>query len=334
MGKNKPQGINIFIIFFRAIWLYTKHILILSKVTIIPLLGIIAGIVWIFGIAFYMAHNISNYISLQSVSGILTYFLALIMITLPGFVIFIKSFWEYTILLVSLNSIIGNLTRQNSIKDIKIHNQAVKLKSREFIILLTLLTIIYAVGFAVPVAFFSFPVLASKLNISLEPIISLSFIFLGIISLLVFLVILNYLSLCFQIFAFENMSAFKILKKSWSLVEGNFWKILFLGIFIFILVNFAIPEFIMALIEKTPLITFISAPFQNYVNTLAQNPAINAQPSLISYLNTIDISKNIALMLIGSTITMFLLPLGSACYTLAYFDIVNMRNIKKSHKNV
>ena len=69
--------------------------------------------------------------------------------------------------------------------------------------------------------------MSAMLNIQLTPIISLGFAGLGLIALLIYFAALNYLSLSFQVFAFENISAENVIKRSWSLVEGNFWRYFF-----------------------------------------------------------------------------------------------------------
>ena len=52
---------------------------------------------------------------------------------------------------------VKNLTKQTYLIDIKVHNQAVKLKSKEYVLLLTLLVLIYAVGIAIPFSLLIFP---------------------------------------------------------------------------------------------------------------------------------------------------------------------------------
>ena len=89
MGKSKSQTMDVFSIFFNSILFYIKNFIILSKAVIISLIGIFAGTIWILGSVYFLARNIQGYLPNDSVSRILIYFLALIVITLPGFVIFI-----------------------------------------------------------------------------------------------------------------------------------------------------------------------------------------------------------------------------------------------------
>lgn len=331
MSKNLYQQMNILKIFFKGLLIYIKNFIPLSRVMIFPVFGQIVGIIWILLAAYIFARNISTLLPADIISSILLVFLILIVITLPGFALMVKAFWEYTIVMVSLNSMIANIIRQNHIKDTEIHTQTIKLRSREYISLLTLLILIWVLGLIPASALMIFPVISSYFGISLPVLIPLGLIGLGIAALLAYFVVLNYVSLCFQVFAFENISPYNVLKRSWQLVEGNFWRIVFLGLILSVVTTNLIPGIVQALIDNTPVISFITVPFQSYITILAGSPDIHISLPFITGADSSisGISRIVALWSLGGIITMFLLPLGSACYTLLYFDVISRKNKKK-----
>jgi len=329
MNKSKPQ-MNIFQVIFRGIVIYLKNFIPLSKVMLFPVFGQIFGIAWILFAAFYLSHNMAKSFTPEAfTNNLLFIFLILIVATLPGFFIFTKAFWEYMVAMVSLNSMVSNIIKQGHLKDIQVHNHLVKVKSREYIGLLLFLSLIWLAGLMLP----------SLIFFVQSPFVSIMFIGLELIAFMILTIVSIYLSISYQVFAFENLSVINTVKRSWNLVEGNFWKTFFLGFVVFLLTSFLIPKIFLTMADKTSLTTIMIQPLQPYAANLSSNPIYlniissgligqKVLPTAFSY----QVVKFIVLSILGGIITSFILPLGSACYTLLYLDIIDRKKFKSKKK--
>ncbi|MDD3013041.1 MAG: hypothetical protein PHC34_05000 [Candidatus Gastranaerophilales bacterium] len=329
MSKTKAQ-MNIFKIIFNSIGIYLKNFIPLSKAMLFPVFGQIFGMAWILFAAFYLSKNLTKSFTPEAfTNNILFIFLILIVAVLPGFIIYIKAFWEYMIAMVSLNSMISNIVKQGHLKDAQVHNRLVKVKSKEYIGLLLFVSLIWLVGLMLPVLIFFIK----------SPFVTVMFIGLELIALMILTIISIYLSISYQVFAFENLSVFNTVKRSWNLVEGNFWRTFFLGFIVLLLTSLFIPKIFLAIADKTLLTSIMVQPLQPFAVNLSDNPVylsiissgIMGQkllPTAFSY----EIIKYIVQASLGGIITAFILPLGSACYTLLYLDIVDRKKFKSKKK--
>lgn len=337
MSKNKIQNMNIFQIIFKGILIYFKNIIPLSKAMLFPVFGQLIGIILILYPSYLFSQNLTGKISGQEIiNNIILIFLGLIILILPGFFIFTKAFWEYMIAMAATNSMISSIIKQGRLKDINTHKQVIKLRSKEYIILLSILSLIWLIGLTLPVCIILFK------NPKNSAVI-LEFLSVEIISTMILSIATIYLSLSYQVFAFENISPVNVIKKSWNLVEGNFWRTFILGSTVFILTGIIIPKIFQAIFANTVLVTYFAHPVNIYINSIIGG-AENIQklsdiaktvplPFKINpaEINTyiIDISKSTVLLISGFIAAGLVLPLGSACYTLLYFDIINKKKINK-----
>ncbi len=334
MIKTKKQ--NIFQIFFNGLKIYLKNFIPLTKGMIFPVFGQLVGIILVLSAAYFYTTNYVNTIT-PSITNVLLVFLGLIILTLPGFVIFAKAFWDYMLVMVSLNNLAENIIINGKLRDIRVHNQSVSLRSKEYVILLLMLTLLWLLAMVLPFLVFIF----SSLN---SMIIMLSFIILETISIFMATLISIYLSLSFQIFAFEDISPIKVIKRSWELIEGNFWRTIILCVILFFTTNTIIPTIGRLFYENDFIINNFSVPVQKYLALLLNNQEITAaitdkmiQLNLLPANQTIIefLSKNITLLTIDVVLIAMLLPLGSVCYTILYRDIIYRREkiVKKNKKS-
>jgi len=329
---------NIFKIFFKGLGIYLKNIVPLSSVMIFPVFGQLAGMALILVPTYFYSQNIKTLIDANPFfDSIALIFLLLILIALPGFFIFTKAFWEYMVVSVSLNTMIEAINDQKDLDDLDIHTHAVKLRTDEYVSMLLLMCAIWLIAIFLPFIFYAF---------SIDPAIK-SFLFAGFefIGLLIATILSIYLSLSFQVFAFENLSPINTLKRSCRLIKGNFLRTVFLGIVLSLITGTLIPSIVQSAVQSTVMIDFISYPFKVYTAALLPDPQVLYQTALpIGNLlgasdPIIELSKMLALSTVGIVITAFMLPLGSACYTLLYQDINNRNSVvnkkaKKKTKNV
>lgn len=332
MAKLKNKERNIFSILWEGTKLYLKNFFHLSECMVFPVFGQVIGIFWILGLNIWFTNNLeqfSTYFPALKYSLPLI-FLALTIIVAPGFFMFIKAFWEYMIVCVSLNLFTEDIINNKQIKECKIYNDIIKLRTTDYIVLLSLIALIWLVGLLIPL--FAFVI---NIQSELKP-----FLFVGLEFLMSFAltIVTVYLSLSFQVFAFENYrKPIDVLKRSAKLIHGNFWRSSVLAVILGILTSTVIPAFFQTAIEGSFLLEPLSHPFKELVNHLMQSPVINMfsgmSPSMAQSANLPESFVTVlTLTVIGIIITSFILPYGTACYALLYKDIVCRREKKFKKK--
>lgn len=318
MGKSK-SGTNIFTIIFKSLMIYIKNFLPLSRVMLFPVFGQIIGMFLIFYPTYLYREQYLAKLSGENLQQNLVFILlGLLLLVIPGFTIFIKAFWDYMIAMVSLNTMASDIDKKGSFGDFKIHNSSVKLKTNSYVILLLLLSLFW-------LAVCIFPFLAFFLGIFINTIfIPPIFIAMVLVSVIFSIILAVNLSLAFQIFAFESISSVEVIKKSWNLMKGNFWRTVFMGIVLLIVTTLLVPGLITSVVEKSPLMSYLITPFESYINLFSKNQAF------VEFLTSIKMSAfgfsvAMALSAVGTVVTAMMLPWGSACFTLLYFDILDRK---------
>ncbi len=307
---------TIFKNFLHGLIIYIKNFLPLSRAMLFPVLGQIVGIALIMVPVYFYTQVFLGGIPAESLQKNLIFiFIGLILIIIPGFIIFIKAFWDYMVVMVSLNTMVSDIIEEKPPVKFKIHSGAVKLRTKDYLLLLFILMGIWFVMLAVP---FVLLILSAMV---LNKIFSTIIFFLSMIGCLGILAVISvYLCLSFQVFAFEALSPKDVIMKSYEMIENNFLRTVALGVILFIITGAVVPVIFQELIKNSPLIGYIVVPFQAYIGVILSSTNILVELAKLN-ISLYDISRETALMCIGTVITMFILPLGSACFTLLYFDI-------------
>jgi len=155
MDKIKIQPKNIFGIIIEGTLIYLKNFIPLSRAMLFPIFGQLMGVILIFLPVYLLMENIHRKFSTEVISNnIILVLLALIILIIPGFFVFIKAFWEFTIAMVSLNSMVEEIVKIGPIKDFTVHNHLIKLRSKDYIILLLILALLWLIGLLLPGAIF------------------------------------------------------------------------------------------------------------------------------------------------------------------------------------
>lgn len=307
---NKETGI--FQIFCKGIGIYIANFFSLSRVMLFPVFGHVLGIVMIFAPVYYFRRYLDTLPAGELHHNIWGLFLCILLMVVPGFIIFIKAFWEYMVAMVSLNTMVADITQKGYFDDFNSHNKAVKERSKEYIALLLLLTGIWAVLLLIPFV----GALSQDGSGSAGGLSAIVFLASGI----ALFVLSVWFCLSFQVFAFEKLSPIQTLKRSYNLVKNNFWRVVLLGILVNILANGIIPAIAQAVAEIKPIMDMLVIPFESYYAILADNSVIlNAPPEIQAKLATVP--GNIAIATVGTITTAFVLPFGSACFALLYTDL-------------
>jgi hypothetical protein len=224
---------------------------------------------------------------------------------------------------------VEDITNFKELKAPKLYSQIVRLRSGDYIILITLLSLIWILGLILPVIIFNFDiqdVVKSFLFVGLEFVAFFALSFLSV-----------YLSLAFQVFAFESsINAINAIKKSFCMVINNFWRTLFLGILLFVITGIIVPNIFEVFLKGNFVTNFISYPVKLYVSSIIPDPvalynslSTDFRPLISDPQNIVnEISVSITFSIVSTLITAMMLPLGTACYALLYMDIVKRKELK------
>lgn len=321
---------NIFSIIFKSFLIYLKNIIPLTRPMLFPVFGQVIGVILILGPTYFLTEYIQqNFSHPDIIKNAMFIMLGIIISVIPGFFIFIKAFWEFLVVTVSLNLMVLEVVKDGKLKDYSTYNNAVKLRTKDYIILLLFLTLIWLV---LPIMPFMLAVL--ELSVGIDPIVvGFSLLILFSITFILLCVISVYLSLCYQVFAFESLSAIETLKKSCSIVNKNFFRTLILAIVLGIITGMILPMIIEEAVIKLNLLNWFVIPFKAFIEKLIRNPKqlsdfiFQTTNGVIKLKDTVDVTANMAfLSTLKMIITLLLLPLGSCVYSMLYFDILSRKH--------
>lgn len=298
----KKDSTNTFVgvmkIFFNGLKLYFLNFEKFFKYMSFPIFGQIIGITLIFAASYVFTIHVSTLTTKSPIfDNIPLVFAILAILTLPGFFIFCKAFWEYLIAMASLNSMASTLVEGGKLEDLSVHAELIKRRSGSYIWFLLLISLIYLI--------LSIPVLWG-----------------------LFVIAFVYLALSFQVFALEeDKSAFDAIKSSINHVKFNFWKTAFLLAILGIVTYWLVPGLICWGFDTGNLTQFFSSPVEQYVKMLPLNDfnAMLAQAHIPYTLKSYTIAQNVVLAAVSFAITGFTLPLRCICCTNLYKEI-NKRN--------
>ena len=295
---SKNTFTDVIKIFFNGVKLYFLNFEKFFKYLAFPVFGQILGIVLIFAASFIFTLHVSSFTEKSPVfDNIPLVFLMLIILTLPGFFIFCKAFWEYLVAMASLNSMASTLLEGGKLDDTSIHTELIKRRSGSYILLLLIVSMIYFL--------LSLPILWGLL-----------------------VIVFVYLALCLQVFALEeDKGAFDIVKSAISYVKFNFFKTALLLLILGIVTYWLVPGLICWGFETGNLTGFFSYPVEQYVKLLPLNDLnmILQQAHIPFSLKSYSISKHVVLAFVSFAVTGFSLPLRCICCTNLYKEI-NKRN--------
>lgn len=298
MAKKDKNSVFVSVmkIFFKGTKLYFLNFEKFFKYLAFPILGQMFGIILIFTASYIFTLHVSTLTTKSPIfDNIPVVFFILALLTLPGFFIFCKAFWDYLIAIAALNSMASTILEGGNLEDLGLHAELIKRRSGSYILFMLLLSLIYLL--------LSFPLLWGLL-----------------------LIVFVYLALSFQVFALEEeKSAFDAIKSGINLVKCNFWKTALLLLVLGIFTYWLIPGLICWGFNTGNLTGFFSYPAEQYIKLLPLSDINNilAQSHIPYTLKSYEIAKNIVLTFVSIAVTGFSLPLRSICCTILYKDIIN-----------
>ena len=295
MAKKDSIFLNTLNIFWNGLKLYFLNFETFFKYLAFPIFGQIIGATLIFFASYIFTIHVSDLTTKSQIfDNIPIVFLTLIILTLPGFFIFCKAFWEFIIAYASLNSMASSILEGSKLEDTGIHTELIKRRTGSYILFLLLISLIYLV--------LSFPILWGLLAI-----------------------VFVYLALSFQVFALEeNKSAFKAIKTAINLIKYNFRRTALLLILLGIFSYWIIPGLVSWGFETSNLCGIFSYPVDKYVQLLPINIVndILAQYNIPFVLKSYEIAKHIVLLTVSFMIIAFALPFRCICCTALYKELI------------
>ena len=269
-----------------------------------PVLGQFLGIVLIFLMTFFytmkLPYLVSNFKFFDNFTVLV---LGSLLVTIPGFVIFFKAFWDFLVAYGAVNSMVAALVKTGKLYDFPAHNAVITRRSAAFI-MLWLLFGIYV-------------------------LLSLNIIF-WVIGFIFFV----YFSLIFQIFTLEETSPFESFRRSFQLVKGNFAKTLFILIILFVTTYLVLPQIILWIFSFIKGIEVLSGLLQVWTKQFPIDTLNQVLISLdIAIITPLIIAKWIISLFVTQIIIQYLLPLRSIVLCLWYMHLKKIddkANKKKS----
>ena len=298
MARKSKKGIlaEVASIFFNGVKLYFLNFEKFFKYMSFPILGQIVGITLIFSASFVFTLHVSELTTKSPVfDNSPRVFFILALLTLPGFFIFCKAFWEYLIAIPALSSMASTLLEGGKLDDLGIHAELIKRRTLSYILFLFILSVIYSL--------FSFPLLWGLL-----------------------VIVFVFLALSYQVFALEEeKNAIEAIISAINYVKFNFKKTFLLLCLLLIFTYWLVPGLICWAFETGNLIGFFSYPVEQYIKLLPLNEVneLLAMNNIPFELKSYEIAKHIVLSSVFGVVVAYTLPLRSICCTQLYKDIHN-----------
>ena len=225
MAKNNTP-LNIFM---ESIGFYFSNFDKFVKYMTFPVLGQLVGLILVFLLTYFYAKNMPGImVKIPELNNISLLVLFAVLITLPGLVIFIKSFWEYLVAYGAVNSMLENMLKSGRVYDFEAHTELIKRRTFPFVGL-----------------WFLFGVF------SLISIIPFFWVPCGVLAIFFVLV--------FQVFTYEpDLLPIECVKRSFQLVKGHFASTFMLMALVGALTYVLIPNLVNLFFDYTHITKFLA----------------------------------------------------------------------------
>ena len=272
------DGVKIFCVHFRKYFLYM----------LFPVLGQFVGLFWVFGTSYLFSKNL-DYLAreIPALDNFMTIMICLMLITLPGLILWMKAFWDYLVSYGALNSMTDGYLNTGRVYDFRAHNSVVSKKVFSYIALWLLFSVFTLV--------------------SLIPL----FWIIGFIFFIYFILI-------FQVFTFENgLSPVGYFRRSLQLVKGRFARTFLLMILLVVFTYYLLTSGLSVIFDALNLTAKLAKVFESWAYSL---PVEHFERFGIT---PIVIGKEVVNQIIFFIVVGFTLPLRSICWTLWYNNLAS-----------
>lgn len=295
MSKYKMKN-SIWFVLFESLKIYFSNIDKFILYMLFPVLGQVLGIALCFGLTLGLSDKIAA--KADSISSAMLFILLL---AIPGLLIFAKAFWDYVVAYVALNSMTEGAVTSGKVYDFKSHNEVATRRSFKYIGFLLILSVLMSLGTSI---FFIIP---------------------GF-------VLWIYLILIFQIFTFEpDLSIWECYKKSFVLVKGDWGRTFSLMLILAFFSIFIITQGITVVFDYLNLTKSVCSIF-DFIGKLLPLHTINHAFSYarLPYNITVEMVSNWIFVTILSCIVAGLtLPIRSICWSLWYKNLSDIKDTEQ-----
>lgn len=295
MSKYKMKN-SIWFVLFEGLKIYFSNIDKFILYMLFPVLGQVLGIALCFGLTLGLLDKIAA--KADSISSAMLFILLL---AIPGLLIFAKAFWDYVVAYVALNSMTEGAVTSGKVYDFKSHNEVATRRSFKYIGFLLILSVLMSLGTSI---FFIIP---------------------GF-------VLWIYLILIFQIFTFEpDLSIWECYKKSFVLVKGDWGRTFSLMLILAFFSIFIITQGITVVFDYLNLTKSVCSIF-DFIGKLLPLHTINHAFSYarLPYNITVEMVSNWIFVTILSCIVAGLtLPIRSICWSLWYKNLSDIKDTEQ-----
>lgn len=302
MARYKLQD-SVWFIFGETIKIYISNFFKYTTYMAFPILGQLFGIIWVFASTFVLTDNF-EYVAAKfpALNDYPSFMLAVLLLALPGLMLFIAAFWQFLIAYGALNSMTEGALSSGHVYDFAAHKELIIRRTPKYIGLWLLYSIFVALA--------SFPLL---------------WVLGGIFFI--------YFILIFQVFTFEeDLSVGGYFRKSFDLIRGNFARTVALVLILVVLTFYLIPmgfNVVLDILNLRNLLTDAIIPFVSNLPLESYNQmfsTLNIPPVTPDMLAKSILEQSVFLVAFG-----FTLPLRSICWTL-WYKILGEKKDKKSSK--
>ncbi len=296
MAKFKIKN-SLWKILGEGLKIYFTNFLKFTQYMLFPVFGQLIGIALIFGFTGWFTSALpyltEQYAFLNNFTSVT---LGLLILTLPGFAIFLKAFWDFLVAYGALNSMTDSIISTGKLYDFKAHNQVITTKSGKFVFLLLIISILSI--------------------IAVNPL----FWVLGLIFFIYFILV-------FQVFTFEpETSVSGCFKRSFNLVKGNFGRTFIIMLILIIISHYLINWGAMFILDIIKVNEFFKGIFENWASTLPL-AEINGMLEYFKMpaITPLLVAEELLATMVLFTVSGLTLPMRSVCWTLWYKNLLNQK---------
>lgn len=292
MSKYKLKN-SIFFILWEGIKIYFSNIDKFLLYMLFPVFGQVIGIALSFGLSLGFADKV-----VQKADSPAVALLMILLLAIPGLLIFAKAFWDYMVAYVALNSMTEGAVTTGKVYDLDSHNEVATQRGWKYIGFLIILSVLMSLGSSI---FFIIP---------------------GFVLWIYFILV-------FQVFTFEpDLSITDIFKRSFLLVKGNWARTFILMAVLSFFSMYILTEGITVVFDYLNLTASASSIF-NFISNLIPLDLVNKilvhanQPIITNEM----ISKTIFVSVLGMIISGLTLPIRSICWSLWYKNLSDVKGV-------
>lgn len=292
MSKYKLKN-SIFFILWEGIKIYFSNIDKFLLYMLFPVFGQVIGIALSFGLSLGFADKV-----VQKADSPAVALLMILLLAIPGLLIFAKAFWDYMVAYVALNSMTEGAVTTGKVYDLDSHKEVATQRGWKYIGFLIILSVLMSLGSSI---FFIIP---------------------GFVLWIYFILV-------FQVFTFEpDLSITDIFKRSFLLVKGNWARTFILMAVLGFFSMYILTEGITVVFDYLNLTASASSIF-NFISNLIPLDLVNKilvhanQPIITNEM----ISKTIFVSVLGMIISGLTLPIRSICWSLWYKNLSDVKGV-------